>query len=235
MPLPQITTPEFTTILPSTGERLSFRPFLVKEEKILLMAQEGKDKNEIQRAVINILEECIKTPVTIEDLPLFDIEWLFIQLRSKSVGEVIDLKIKHIENKECLHLNPVEVNLEELEMTNDPKHTNIINITDDIGVTMRYPSLKLVGDKNPEGLDSTAVFNLICDCVLNVFDKDQVYNDFTKEEIDKFIGDLDQKQLLKFMDFFKTMPKVEHTIKYKCEKCGQDVEHKLNGLVDFFI
>jgi hypothetical protein len=235
MPLPQITTPEFTTILPSTGERISFRPFLVKEEKILLMAQEGKDKNEIQRAVINILEECIKTPVTIEDLPLFDIEWLFIQLRSKSVGEVIDLKIKHIENKECLHLNPVEVNLEELEMTNDPKHTNIINITDDIGVTMRYPSLKLVGDKNPEGLDSTAVFNLICDCVLNVFDKDQVYNDFTKEEIDKFIGDLDQKQLLKFMDFFKTMPKVEHTIKYKCEKCGQDVEHKLNGLVDFFI
>ena len=235
MPLPQITTPEFTTILPSTGERLSFRPFLVKEEKILLMAQEGKDKNEIQRAVINILEECIKTPVTIEDLPLFDIEWLFIQLRSKSVGEVIDLKIKHVENKECLHLNPVEVNLEELEMTKDPKHTNIINITDDIGVTMRYPSLKLVGDKNPEGLDSTAVFNLICDCVLNVFDKDQVYNDFTKEEIDKFVGDLDQKQLLKFMDFFKTMPKVEQTIKYKCEKCGQDVEHKLNGLVDFFI
>ena len=235
MPLPQITTPEFTTILPSTGERLSFRPFLVKEEKILLMAQEGKDKNEIQRAVINILEECIKTPITIEDLPLFDIEWLFIQLRSKSVGEVIDLKIKHIENKECLHLNPIEVNLEELEMTKDPKHTNIINITDDIGVTMRYPSLKLVGDKNPEGLDSTAVFNLICDCVLNVFDKDQVYNDFTKEEIDKFVGDLDQKQLLKFMDFFKTMPKVEHTIKYKCEKCGQDVEHKLNGLVDFFI
>tara|TARA_R100001230_G_C5655411_1_gene160265 strand:- start:166 stop:873 length:708 start_codon:yes stop_codon:yes gene_type:complete len=235
MPLPQITTPEFTTILPSTGERLSFRPFLVKEEKILLMAQEGKDKNEIQRAVINILEECIKTPITIEDLPLFDIEWLFIQLRSKSVGEVIDLKIKHVENKECLHLNPIEVNLEELEMTKDPKHTNIINITDDIGVTMRYPSLKLVGDKNPEGLDSTAVFNLICDCVLNVFDKDQVYNDFTKEEIDKFVGDLDQKQLLKFMDFFKTMPKVEHTIKYKCEKCGQDVEHKLNGLVDFFI
>ena len=235
MPLPQITTPEFTTILPSTGERLSFGPFLVKEEKILLMAQEGKDKNEIQRAVINILEECIKTPITIEDLPLFDIEWLFIQLRSKSVGEVIDLKIKHVENKECLHLNPIEVNLEELEMTKDPKHTNIINITDDIGVTMRYPSLKLVGDKNPEGLDSTAVFNLICDCVLNVFDKDQVYNDFTKEEIDKFVGDLDQKQLLKFMDFFKTMPKVEHTIKYKCEKCGQDVEHKLNGLVDFFI
>ena len=235
MPLPQITTPEFTTILPSTGERLSFRPFLVKEEKILLMAQEGKDKAEIQRAVINILEECIKTPITIEDLPLFDIEWLFIQLRSKSVGEVIDLKIKHVENKECLHLNPIEVNLEELEMTKDPKHTNIINITDDIGVTMRYPSLKLVGDKNPEGLDSTAVFNLICDCVLNVFDKDQVYNDFTKEEIDKFVGDLDQKQLLKFMDFFKTMPKVEHTIKYKCEKCGQDVEHKLNGLVDFFI
>jgi len=235
MPLPQITTPEFTTTLPSTGEKLSFRPFLVKEEKILLMAQEGKDKNEIQKAVSNILEECIKNPITVEDLPMFDIEWLFIQLRSKSVGEVIDLKIKHIENKECLHLNPIEVNLEELEMTKDPNHKNIIMIDDNIGVTMRYPTLKLLGDKDPQGLDPSKILDIICDCILNVFDKDQVYNEFTKDEIDKFVGDLDQKQLVKFMDFFKTMPKIEHTIKYKCEKCGQDVEHKLNGLVDFFI
>jgi len=235
MPLPQITTPEFTTTLPSTGEKLSFRPFLVKEEKILLMAQEGKDKNEIQKAVSNILEECIKNPITVEDLPMFDIEWLFIQLRSKSVGEVIDLKIKHVENKECLHLNPIEVNLEELEMTKDPNHKNIIMIDDNIGVTMRYPTLKLLGDKDPQGLDPSKILDIICDCILNVFDKDQVYNEFTKDEIDKFVGDLDQKQLVKFMDFFKTMPKIEHTIKYKCEKCGQDVEHKLNGLVDFFI
>ena len=119
-------------------------------------------------------------------------------------------------------------------MTKDPKHTNIINITDDIGVTMRYPSLKLVGDKNPEGLDSTAVFNLICDCVLNVFDKDQVYNDFTKEEIDKFVGDLDQKQLLKFMDFFKTMPKLTHTLKVKNPKTDVESEVVLEGLVSFF-
>ena len=235
MPLPQITTPEFTTTLPSTGEKLSFRPFLVKEEKILLMAQEGKDKNEIQKAVSNILEECIKNPITVEDLPMFDIEWLFIQLRSKSVGEVIDLKIKHIENKECGHLNPIEVNLEELEMTKDPNHKNIIMINDNIGVTMRYPTLKLLGDKDPQGLDPSKILDIICDCILNVFDKDQVYNEFTKDEIDKFVGDLDQKQLVKFMDFFKTMPKIEHTIKYKCEKCGQDVEHKLTGLVDFFI
>ena len=234
MPLPQITTPEFTTTLPSTGEKLSFRPFLVKEEKILLMAQEGKDKNEIQKAVSNILEECIKNPITVEDLPMFDIEWLFIQLRSKSVGEVIDLKIKHIENKECGHLNPIEVNLEELEMTKDPNHKNIIMINDNIGVTMRYPTLKLLGDKDPQGLDPSKILDIICDCILNVFDKDQVYNEFTKDEIDKFVGDLDQKQLVKFMDFFKTMPKIEHTIKYKCEKCGQDVEHKLSGLVDFF-
>ena len=199
------------------------------------MAQEGKDKNEIQKAVSNILEECIKNPITVEDLPMFDIEWLFIQLRSKSVGEVIDLKIKHIENKECLHLNPIEVNLEELEMTKDPNHKNIIMIDDNIGVTMRYPTLKLLGDKDPQGLDPSKILDIICDCILNVFDKDQVYNEFTKDEIDKFVGDLDQKQLVKFMDFFKTMPKIEHTIKYKCEKCGQDVEHKLNGLVDFFI
>ena len=234
MPLPQITTPEFTTTLPSTGERLSFRPFLVKEEKILLMAQEGKDKQEIQTAILNILEECIKTPLTVHDLPLFDIEWLFLQLRAKSVGEVIDLKIKHIENKECNYPNPVEVNLEEVKMKNDPNHNNIIMIDDSIGVTMRYPSLKLLGDKDPATTKMSDVFNIMCDCVLNVFDKDQVYNDFTPTELDKFIGDLDQKQLTKFMDFFQTMPKLQHTIKYKCEKCGEEVEHELNGLLDFF-
>ena len=110
MPLPRITTPEFTTILPSTGEKISYRPFLVKEEKILLMAQEGRDKDEIQKAVLNILEECVKTPIDVNSLRLFDIEWLFIQLRSKSVGEVIELKVRHIEDKECNHSNPVEIN-----------------------------------------------------------------------------------------------------------------------------
>ena len=235
MPLPQITTPEFTTILPSTGEKISYRPFLVKEEKILLMAQEGRDKDEIQKAVLNILEECVKTPIDVNSLPLFDIEWLFIQLRSKSVGEVIELKVRHIEDKECNHSNPVEINLENLKMHQDPNHSNIIMIDDNIGVTMGYPSLKLIGDKDPSKTKMSDVFNIICECVINVFDKDQVYNDFSPTEIDKFIGDLDQKTLIKFMDFFKTMPKLKHTIKYKCEKCGAEVEHELQGLLDFFL
>jgi hypothetical protein len=119
-------------------------------------------------------------------------------------------------------------------MKNDPNHSNIVMIDDSIGVTMRYPSLKLLGDKDPATTKMSEVFNIMCDCVLNVFDKDQVYNDFTPTELDKFIGDLDQKQLTKFMNFFQTMPKLQHTIKYKCEKCGEEVEHELNGLLDFF-
>ena len=161
MPLPQITTPEFTTILPSTGEKLSFRPFLVKEEKILLMAQEGKDKNEIQRAVINILEECIKTPITVEDLPLFDIEWLFIQLRSKSVGEEVELRLKHLDDPDCDGVTDVVVNLNEVKVSKPETHSNIVQIDDNLSITMKYPNLTSLNIGDLENPDINQMFGLL--------------------------------------------------------------------------
>ena len=236
MPLPKIVTPEFSTHLPSTGEEIFFRPFLVKEEKILLMAQEGKDPKEIQKAIVHILTECIKTPVVVEELALFDVEWLFLQLRAKSVSEVIDVKLNHIEKEDCGHSNAVLIPIKDIQMTRNKDHKDVIILDEatGIGVQMKYPSLDLYNILDLSNQSYEQVFEVIVQSVLSVFDKDQVYNDFTKPEIEKFIEDLDQKHLKKFMDFFDTMPKLEHEIKYKCEKCGEEVTTKLSGLLDFF-
>jgi len=237
MPLPQIVTPEFSTILPSTGEQIFFRPFLVKEEKILLMAQEGKDPSEIQRAIINILQDCIKSELEIKILPLFDIEWLFLQLRSKSVGEVIEVRLNHVEKEDCGHTNTIQIPIQEIHVFKKDDHSDLIEIDKDtgIGIKMKYPSLELYEKTQVENASYEQVFDVIVNSVDCVYDKDQVYKDFTKPEIEKFIEDLDQKHLKKFMNFFETMPKLEHEIKYKCEKCGEEVTTKLSGLMDFFI
>ena len=236
MPLPKIVTPEFSTTLPSTGEEIFFRPFLVKEEKVLLMAQEGKDPTEIQRAVINILEECIKTPLKVDTLPLFDIEYLFLQLRSKSVGEVIEVNLLHNEDPECGHPNKVAIAIKEIDVIKPTEHSDIIMVDDatGIGLKMKYPSLSMYRTIDFKSESYAQVFDVIIESIESVFDKEQVYQDFTKPEIEKFVEDLDQKHLKKFMDFFNSMPKLEHTVKYKCEKCGKDVETKLTGLMDFF-
>ena len=237
MPLPKIVTPEFSTILPSTGEEILFRPFLVKEEKILLMAQEGRDKKEIQRAIINILQECIKIPLEVNVLPLFDIEWLFLQLRSKSVGEVIEVNINHVEKEDCQHTNKIEIPIKDINVYKKDEHSDIIEIDEatGLGIKMKYPSLALFEKFGDKEQTYEQVFHMIVDSVESVFDKEQVYQDFTRPELEDFIEQLDQKHLKKFMDFFETMPKLEHEIKYKCEKCGEEVTTKLSGLMDFFI
>ena len=237
MPLPQIVTPEFSTTLPSTGDEVFFRPFLVKEEKVLLMAQEGKDPKEIQRAIIKILSECIKTPLIVEELPLFDIEWLFLQLRAKSVGEVIDIRLRHTENEECNHANEISIPIDDIKVQKDPKHSDLITIDEatGIGIKMKYPNLDLYSKIDLKSQSYSQVFDVIVESVDVVYDKDQTYNDFSKPELEKFIENLDQKHLKKFMDFFNTMPKLEHSIEYDCKKCGQPVKTTLSGIMDFFI
>ena len=141
MPLPNIVTPEFVTTLPSTKQKIKFRPFLVKEEKVLLMAQEGKDRDEISAAVIKILQNCINEDLDITSLPLFDIEWLFLQLRSKSVGEVIELSFRHSEKEDCNHRNDVSINIDDIKVHFDEKHSSNIPLDNGIGISMYYPSL----------------------------------------------------------------------------------------------
>ncbi len=236
MPLPEIVTPEFSTTLPSTGESLFYRPFLVKEEKMLLMAQEGKDRKEITNAVIKVLQNCIKTPVEVKTLPLFDVEWLFLQLRSKSVGEVIELNLRH--NKEgCQHLNKIELPIEKITVNQTEGHSNILMIDEEsgLGVKLGYPTLELTEKFDIENASSKDVFDLIILCINSVFDKNQVYNDFTAEEIDQFVGELPKDFIDKFMKFFNTMPKVGYELEYECENCKDKITHKMNGLMDFFL
>ena len=236
MPLPEIVTPEFQTNLPSTGETIFYRPFLVKEEKMLLMAQEGQDRKEITNSVVTVLQNCIKTPVEIKKLPLFDVEWLFLQLRSKSVGEVINLNLRH--NKEgCQHLNKIELPIEKIKVNQTEGHSDILMINEEagLGVKLGYPTLELTEKFDIENATSEDIFDLILLCIENVFDKEKVYNDFTMEELSDFVGELPKEFVDKFMMFFNTMPKVGYTLEYECEKCKDKITHKMNGLMDFFL
>ena len=234
MPLPNIVTPEFVTTLPSTKQQIKFRPFLVKEEKVLLMAQEGKDQSEITTAVVNILQACIKDEIDVNSLPLFDIEWLFLQLRSKSVSEVIELRFKHTEKEDCNHSNDIEINIEDIKVQYDKEHSNKIPLENGIGLEMYYPSLGVAAAFSKTEFTVDDVFEMIVDSVKTVYDAEKVYNDFTRDELVKFLENLNQSHLEKFMKFFETMPKVKHTVKFKCQKCGEELSYDLEGLMDFF-
>ena len=233
MALPKVTTPEFQTKLPSTQETIYYRPFLVKEEKLLLMAQQGKDQKEILNVVFQILESCLKTPLEVKKLAPFDIEWLFLQLRAKSVGEVIELKLKHMK-EECQGTTDVEININDIKVTYPDKKTDVIMMDQNIGVKMRYPSVDMIDPEKFEDPSVAEIFGLLDKCVVNVFDANQVYNEFTSQELTDFLESLDQKQFQKIVDFFNNTPKVKHTVEYKCTKCGENVKYPLEGLLDFF-
>lgn len=231
MALPSISTPEFKTKIPSTGEEITYRPFLVKEEKILLMALEGQDANEIQNAVLNILSNCILTPVEVERLAVFDVEYLFLQLRGKSVGEVIELKVGHT-NSECLHKTDVSLIIDDIKVVGEVSEPKIM-LTEEVGVVMRYPNISDLTRATGKD-DAETLFKLINRCVDYVFDAENVYNDFSESEIENWINSLNQTQFQKIVEFFQSSPKLEHEVKWKCEKCGEEDSVKLEGLQSFF-
>ena len=233
MALPQVTTPEFFTELPSTKEQIAFRPFLVKEEKMLLMAQQGKDQKEILNVVFNILESCIKTPLEVRKLAPFDLEWLFLQLRAKSVGEVLELKLKHMK-EECGGTTDVTINIPDIKVHFPDKKDDVIMMDSSIGIKMRYPSVDMIDPNKFDNPNVEDIFGLLDKCIVNVFDADKVYNEFTSEELTTFLEGLDQNQFQKIVNFFNNTPKIKHEVKYKCAKCGEEVKYNLEGLLDFF-
>ena len=238
MALPQIATPEFETVVPSTKETIKFRPFLVKEEKILYMALEGGEQNDVYSAIKKILENCILSDCNIKKLSAFDVEYLFLQLRGKSVGEVITLKLKHTdEDSACDHAEEVELNVDDVKMSEDPRHNKIVQLDENLGIQFRYPSMGDVmktGDQSSEKLKLKATFDMLATCVENVFDKDNVYDDFTQEEIVEFIENLSKTQFEKASVFFESMPKLQHEIKWTCSECMKEETILLEGLQSFF-
>ena len=233
MGLPSIATPQFSTKMPSTGQEIEYRPFLVKEEKVLMMAMEGQDTKEIARATKNIIKECVISDIDVDKLTTYDFEFLFLRLRAKSVGETIELKVSHSdENNTCKASTDVIIDIDDINVT-EQKVDNKIMLTDDIGVMLRYPGINDV-----EGLksnDSDKMFDMIANCVEYVFDKENVFSEFTEKEMVEWIEGLSQSQFSKISDFFSDIPKLQYDIEWTCNECGEKDKITLEGLQSFFM
>ena len=229
MTLPKIATPTHTLKLPSDGRSIRYRPFLVKEEKILLMAMESEDEKEVTEAVKNIIENCVEDDLDVKNLAVFDVEYLFLNLRSKSIGESVKLKMscEHCEN-ECM----VNVNLSSVEINRTEGHDNKIQLTSEIGVIMRYPTFGIA-----ESVDITKdPLKVVNDCVDKIYDSKKVYNtrDSSEEELTEFVDSLNHEQFQKIQNFFETMPKLKKDVSFKCSKCKKDSDIVIERLQDFF-
>jgi len=234
MALPVLNNPNYEMALPSTGEKIEYRPFLVKEQKILMMAMESKDTSSQSKAVVDIIKNCTfgKLDDKIETLPTFDIEYMFLQIRQKSVGETVDITVTCPDDGETKV--PVTVNLEDINVIKTEGHTNVIMITDKIGMSMKYPTMKQIMSYDLNKLDSMeGTFGIIQDCLENIFDDEQVYDDMSKKELSEFIEQMTTDQFQKVTEFFTTMPKLKHTVKVTNPNTGVENEIVLEGMQSF--
>ena len=236
MALPKLNTPTYELEVPSTDDKIKYRPFLVKEEKILLIAMESGKNEDIVQAVKDIVSECTFGKLDVSNLPMFDIEYVFLNIRAKSVGEVSKLKILCPDDKKTYA--ETEVNLTEVQVHVDENHTNKIELTDDMGMIMTYPTIDLYAETGIQNVNASNMLDLISSCILQIYEKngEKVYQakDQTKKELTEFVEQLNTKQFKELQKFFDTMPKLKHTIKVKNPKTKKSSDVTLTGLNDFF-
>lgn len=240
MPLPKIVTPTYELELPSTGQTIKYRPFLVKEEKVLVMAMETENTKEITNAVKTVIKNCVETRgIKVETLPTFDIEYLFLNIRSKSVGEEIDVNIICPDDGETEV--PVSIDVNDIKVIKDDKHNNSIRLDDKVMMEMKYPSLDQFIKNNFDISGNSNIdqsFDLIASCIDKVVDieKEEVTSssDVTKKELIEFLDQMNSNQFRQIEEFFETMPKLSHKIKVTNPKTGVESEVVLEGLVSFF-
>lgn len=233
MSLPKIQYPIFSEKVPSTGETIKFRPFLVKEEKILLIAQQSDEKEEAIEAITQILNNCITSKIKIDELPIFDIEYLFLKLRSKSINNIVDLKYRDNEDQEIYEFT---IDLDEIKVEVPTDKKNTIAITDDIGIVMRYPNFKSMKSfANMDANNPEHTMEIIAKSIDKIYDANTVYpaSEYTVEDLKEFISNLRIDQMAKVYEFFEAMPKLIHTLEYK-NKAGKDRKIVLEGISDFF-
>ena len=238
MALPKLNVPVYEAVLPSTEKVIKYRPFLVKEEKLLFTAQESGEEA-VLPAVKQIIKNCVHGELDIDNMPLFDIEYLFLRLRAKSVGEEVTLGLKpwgcpKNNGELCEFTTEVSVNLEEIKCVKDKKHTSKIMLDDKIGIMMKYPDISQLNIKGSE--NDAMGMKVIKDCINMIFTEEETHerDSFTDEELDEFIDSLNTKQMDKIRNFFETMPTLKHTVKYKCETCKEEKETTVQGLNSFF-
>jgi len=236
MALPKLTTPTYELEIPSTDEKVKYRPFLVKEEKILMMAMESKATADITQAVKDIVSECTFNKVDISDMPMFDVEYIFLQIRSKSVGEVSKLKLLCPDDKKTFA--DVELNLTEVKVQVGDDHTNKIELGDGKGMIMKYPTFESFKDGGIRDINASNMLEVISTCILQIYEEEgkKVYDpkDQSKKELTDFIEQMNTKQFKDVQKFFETMPKLKHEISIKNPKTKKESKITLTGLNDFF-
>jgi len=236
MALPKLNTPTYELEIPSTDEKIKFRPFLVKEEKILMMALETKENAQIISAVKDIVSECTFNKLNISTMPMFDVEYIFLQIRSKSVGEVSKVQILCPDDKKTY--TNVEIDLNEVKVQVEDGHTNKIELTDSMGIIMTYPNIDSFSENGIQDINASNMLDVIGTCILQIYEDkgEKVYEakDQTKKELVEFIEQLNTKQFKDVQKFFDTMPRLKHTVKVKNPKTKKTSDVTLSGLNDFF-
>ena len=238
MPLPKINTPTYELTLPSNNKKIKYRPFLVREEKILIMALETENSEDISNAVVDILSECILTKgVDVTKLATFDIEYLFLNVRSKSVGETVEVNVVcPDDNKTSVQM---EINLDSIKVQKTRGHKNIIKLDDQYSMKLKYPSLdEFIGNNfdTNEGSVVDKSLSMISSCIEIVYDEEESWDasDSTKQELEEFVEQLNSKQFKSIEKFFETMPKLSHKLKVKNPTTEVESEVVLEGLASFF-
>ena len=236
MALPKLTTPTYELEIPSTDEKIKYRPFLVREEKILLIALESGESKDIITAIKDIVTECTYGKIDLGKMPMFDVEYIFLNIRAKSVGEVVTLKLLCPDDKET-YVN-VDIDLSEIMVQVDEGHNPKIELTDEMGMIMTYPTIDSLSATGVTDITADNMLDVISACILQIYDKkgEEVFEtkDQTKKEVSEFVESLNTKQFQEVQKFFDTMPKLKHTVELENPKTGVKGEIVLQGLNDFF-
>lgn len=247
MGLPKIAVPEYSLTIPSSGKEVKYRPFLVKEEKILLIAMESEDENQIVNATRDVIKNCVYGDINVDDMPTFDIEYIFLWLRAKSKGEIIELNYNC---PDCKNQIPLSFNVEEVKVINEVTHSPKIEFSENLGVVMRYPNIAIQQklDTLKEENNINKIFKTVLLCIDYIYDAENTYSnkDHTEQEMNEFLESLTDEQFQKVSTFFETMPKLKHEVKLECKNkvkgegkkkdkvCGYTEDMVLEGLQSFF-
>jgi rubrerythrin len=237
MALPVMSTPTYELTIPSSKAKVKFRPFLVKEEKSLMIAQQSEEVNVMYDTLKNIIHDCTFKKIDIEQLAIFDIEYIFCQLRAKSVGEISNLVFNCLECNDPKGKMQVNIDLTTINVEFDKDHQQNIDLFDDVGIKMKYPGIQMLKNaEKVEGDNIEAVMDVIVDSIECIYTKDEIFpaKEQTKEELKQFLDNLTQEQFKKIQVFFDTMPKFKKDVEFDCPNCGYHHKHTLEGLESFF-
>lgn len=237
MALPMNNTPVYNLTVPSTGNVVQYRPFLIKEEKALLLAQQSEQPKVMMDTLKQVVKDCVKTEINVEELATFDLEYIFTQIRAKSVGEEVELSIRCDTCDDPKAISIIRLDLTKVEVQTGEGHNKNINLFGDTGVVMKYPSFDTISKfENLDATDINQMFDIVIDCIDYIYTTDEVFHakEQTREDLLDFLNNLTSEQFVKIQGFFETMPKMKKDIDYKCPVCGAAHHKVLEGIASFF-